>query len=741
MRTVVLSMMTAFAVIVLAQTEPPADANVVLQISIANGQPAFRMGETIPLLLNFSSKIKNKYEVNTALTDRSGRMDVEHYKVTPAESVVDPLLGHQSGMGGGIMSFRFLTEQPWTLPRDLNEWVRFLRPGKYKLSVTSHRATVKDASASMGSTPVSVVSNEIELTIVAATPAWQREVFDKAVSVLDQPVPPTPQQHEQYSSSRRQAMQELRFLGTPEATRELAKRFVREPTGGLEYLCMLGLLSSPETAVARRALEDELRNPDHAVEQSFLYALRTLESDPTDKGAHWREDQQRVLEQLITALPSKRGKALSVSLATAVNEAWNSDAVPKQTTDKLVQQLIAMFDQLPLEQQSMLLTYRWSKVASPAMLPILQRYAQAYPQFKTVGEPGANESLQLSASALRHWYELDPAGARPAIIREILRSPPRFDARLLGILPDKTLPEVDGPLLEHLLADQGCGQMSSVASLMARYATAAILPQVLVKLDPMLGRYGCDIQGGLLAYVLRVDPAAARPRIEKAISERGEGTSGSRHGLFQSISEKYYDPVLEEIAARSLDDPDLEVAMTAATLLGKFGSPAAEAVLMRRFEAWAARAKGREAELNPSPAERGRDWRELGLGTNLVLALTTGQSWLSDEPKLQRLAQLTEVKHLREQVIDRDLKVWSNPPFTISFGNSVDPPRFEAHVAQYELSSMAELQHKLAQFPSGAGFLLIVPHNQTPLNTKSASELRNFLHAHGYVIAGEKQEY
>jgi hypothetical protein len=739
-RIFLLSLLALFASAAEAQTTPPADTNVVLQVSVANGPQKFRIGETISLVLSFSSKIKNRYSVNTASMDRSGRMDVEHYNISPSEDVVDPLLGHQSGFGGGIMSFRFLTEEPWTLPRNLNEWVRFLRPGKYRLSVTSNRATVKDPSASMGSTPVSVRSNEIELTIVPATRAWETTVFQDAIAALNHAEPANPQEFDQYYKAKRQALDTLRFLGTPEAERELAKRFVRERVGSLDSVCMLGLLSAPDPHVAVLAMQEELRNPEHPIEQNFLYTLRTLESDPADKGAHWREDQQRVFEELVGALPLKRGAALSVSLGTAVNEAWNSDSIPKQATDKLVQQLIAMFDQLPLEQQSMLLTYRWSKVASPAMLPILRRYAEWNPAFKTVGEPGAYESLQLSASALRHWYELDPAGARLAIIREIVRPVPRFDSRVLGILPDKVLPEVDGPLLEHLAENDGCDQMSRIASLIARYATVAILPQVLVKLDPMLGRYGCDIQGGLLAYVLRVDPAAAKPRIEKAIADRGEGTIPSRHMLFQSISEKYYDPVLEEIATRSLDDPDLEVAMTAATLLGKFGSPKAEAALLRRFESWAAKWKGREAELNPSMAEMRRDY-ELGMGTNLAIALTTGKSWLTDWARLQRLAQLTEVKRLREQIIDRDLRIWSSPPFTISFENTFDPPRFEALVAQYEVSSMGDLEERVAQFPAATSFMLILPHNPTTENEKSTMELREFLSKKGFIVAGEKPAY
>jgi hypothetical protein len=113
---------------------------------------------------------------------------------------------------------------------------------------------------------------------------------------------------------------------------------------------------------------------------------------------------------------------------------------------------------------------------------------------------------------------LDPAGARPAIIAEISRPRPRFDARVLGILPDETLPEVDFTLAEYLAASHDSDGGSNLASLIARYATAAILPQITETLDPKIGKWACAVQNPLLAYVLRVNPAAARPRIEQAIA-------------------------------------------------------------------------------------------------------------------------------------------------------------------------------------------------------------------------------
>jgi len=722
-----------------AQSPPSVDRSVVLLVSITSDQSEFHIGETIPLQLAFSSAVKDRYQINMAQYDRSGRMNYENFNLSPAEGAVDPLEDHLGGIGGGLTGFNFLTPEPWVVNLNLNEWVRFTQPGQYHLIVTSNRVGIKDSSSPLGASPITARSNEVTLRIVPATKAWQRLITSSAVATLDQPTPGKPQDLEKYTKSRRKALETLRFLGTAEAVRELAKRLRGEDSGGLDYVCTLGLISSPEREAVRSALEHELVDPDHPISDNFLYTLRTINPNGEAPNQDWRDAQRKAVEALVEALPAKRGKALMVSLNTAVNEAWNAPDLPQQTTEKLVEQMVSMFDQLPLEAQNNLLTYRWDKIARPYMLPILRRYAQSYRDYPEMREVNAYNSLQLSASALRHWYELDPAGARSAIIGEIIRPRPRFDARVLGILPDKTLPEVDFPLAEHLTASDDFEGLSNIASLIARYATDAIIPQVTAKLDPSLGKWACAVQEPLLAFLLRVSPALARPRIEEAVTTRGKDFSACNHELFQRISEIHYDPVLEEIGIHSLDDPDPQVAMTAATMLGKYGSPAAESALWQRYTAWAAAWAGRESELDLTFAEQAGDRiYQLGFGENLVQAIATAKSWVSDERTLQRLSQFTRVRRIGDE-LDGYLKIWGNQPLVISFDNNPPPLGLDVRVAQYEFHSMDDLEEKLDQFPAGTKFTLGIPPTDSPANEHSLKELRTFLIGHRMLVAGEKR--
>lgn len=650
MRFLTLIFLVLIAGVATRAQSAPVDPKILLQVQVAGNQREFHLGEIIPLQLSFSSAVKDRYQVNMAQYDRSGRMEYEVFTVSPAEGAVDPMVSLIS-IGGGLTSFKFLSSTPWTIKLNLNEWVRFTQPGEYRLIVSSHRVAMRDRSTPEGSSPVTARSNEITLKIVAADPAWQTRVLNDAVKKLDEPAPLKPEQMEEYAAARRRAIETLRFLGTAGAAREMAKRLRGEDPGGLDNLCMMGLISSPDRSAVRTALDEALADPDHPIDGTFLNAMRIVNSDPNRVNSDWQEGQQRVIEQLLAALPGKRGKALSISLSTAVGLAWDLNTLPQQTTDKLMGQLVSIFDQLPLNQRNALLGFRWDKIKSPAMLPILKRYAESYVDFPEMRAEPAYESLQLSGNALQHWYELDPAAARSAVITEISRPRPRFSARVLGLLPDKTLPEVDFALAEHFLASDDLDGGSNLASLIARYATDAILPQITEELDSKIGKWACAIQNPILAYVLRVSPESARPRLEKAIAVRGKEFSACNHDLFQVVSEIHYDPILEDIAIKSLDDPDPEVAATAATMLGKFGSPAAESALWQRYTSWSEQWTGRESQLERMFAD-GLDDKvyQLGLGQSLMEALATGKGWAMDKTKLQRLSQLTKVPRLQQQL-------------------------------------------------------------------------------------------
>lgn len=197
--------------------------------------------------------------------------------------------------------------------------------------------------------------------------------------------------------------------------------------------------------------------------------------------------------------------------------------------------------------------------------------------------------------------------------------------------------------------------------------------------------------------------------------------------------------MLEQIAIESLDDPDVDVTMNAASaLVGDYGSPDAQPALLKRFKVWASSWSGRESELDLTFVDSGDRTKQLGLGENLMLSLTTARSWLADEAVLRHLVQLTNVKRIHDQ-LESYLTLWGNQPLVIGFNHNPPPGGFNAHIAQYGLTSLKALEDKLGQFPAGTKFILGVPRADSPENAHSLAELRVFLSNHRLIIAGEKQ--
>jgi hypothetical protein len=686
-----------------------SDQTVSLEVSVAGWQRTFQVGEVIPLQLAFSSAVPERYQINLATSDRGGRMEFEQFAVTPAADVVDPLATYERGMGGGLSGSAFLERRPTTIQLKLNEWVWFTKPGTYKLAVSSQRVEVLDEASASGTTPITVTSNQITLRIVPPKPAWQERVYREAVRMLDSPAPADSAEEDKWFTAREHAAETLRFLGTGDAARALAQRLRPEPYGSVESRCFLGLASSPERAVARDVLEEALADPDHPISPVFLAALREVRADPAASATDRLEEQRRRLEKLVQALPNKRGAALPVSLNTALEEAWGPVALPKETLETLTDQLISVFDQLPREQQETLLAHRWEKIATPALLPVVQRYAQL-PR----GATNRSSSDRLSIAALKRWHQLDPVGARPVVIREIADPHPRFDSRDVEILPEEVLPEADQALAENF--EQNGAGAAAVSALIARYATAAILPRVLAAVDAHPERWGCGEGSAILAYLLRVDAEGARVRLEKALDPSG-GRMPVCASLFTDTARIQFHPVLETVAIKR---STMSISCWPQTrrrcwgcwvARGRDATPTAIRTLDRAVGS--ARSRANLAWVNGS-SDRSF---ELTLARALVEAIAEGRSWLTDRDELQRLAGLNRGAALEQEFV-RYLRYWDENPLPIYFypsGRGV-----EGTVAQYRFASLDRLKEKLLQFPPATRFAASVSaHDSSPPRSKS----------------------
>ena len=108
----------------LAQNE----SGVSLTIRFADGTSRFHVGEIIPIELSFKASIPDTYDMEMRNYDRSGRLDIEGFHVTPPGR--DPLERYYSTgafIGGGLGGARELSSEPQVMREELNEWIALAR--------------------------------------------------------------------------------------------------------------------------------------------------------------------------------------------------------------------------------------------------------------------------------------------------------------------------------------------------------------------------------------------------------------------------------------------------------------------------------------------------------------------------------------------------------------------------------------------------------------------------------------
>jgi hypothetical protein len=232
-----------------------------------------------------------------------------------------------------------------------------------------------------------------------------------------------------------------------------------------------------------------------------------------------------------------------------------------------------------------------------------------------------------------------------------------------------------------------------------------------------------------LAYLLKIDPEAARSRLERALEARGEGFSACNHSLLAELGDLQNHPVLRELAIRSLDDPDPEIVGNAATYLAKYGDASAEEILWTRLVAWSGRWQGHEEQLRYNPNGNLAVAYIAGEGANLITALATGQGWLTNDAKLRRLLQLSVTSEQRQQT-EQYLKRWEARPWNIQY---IPVGEGEFDIAQYHTRSQKSAEEKLSQFPSGSRFLWL-GDRQLEGEEKAFDELSHFATKHGLIL-------
>ena len=415
------------------------------------------------------------------------------------------------------MGFDDLSNKPQPLFLEVNEW-RSLPPGSYRVHVVGFRVAIPSDDQSPFSAPaVPIVSNDVSFDVVEAGKVWQARELATAEATLDAAT--------SGSDEERHAARTLRFLGTEDATREMARRYGMGTNVEQEF--ELGLFSSPYRALAIQSMQNAMADPSHPVSRMYIDSLITLQlesdlrfafpvtyatvTDPTVIARINARDAERVKRRAILtnqAIASLGSKTPSARAETAVDLLTSGEPLKGETRDRVVEQLISVWDALSAQRQAPVFSAYWESVASPAWLPILRSIAD--------GSPNLNQDgVKLDrGNALERIYELAPTDGRNRILREIAHPQGDVGFDVLARLPDRELPQLDRDLVEGLKSDR---TSYLDRQLIARYASAgAFLPVRAFYESRSSQGFDCgDVS--LLRYFLRVKPDFGIPLTKAAL--------------------------------------------------------------------------------------------------------------------------------------------------------------------------------------------------------------------------------
>jgi hypothetical protein len=127
-----LTVLTLLSPILAQSVSGSSPSDVQLTIKVRDNQLTFHLGEVIPLELAFTSNSRDRYQLDMASYDRSGRLNEDKFVVEPSNGWDDPLdLYYRSYLGfigGGLRGSKVLNSEPAIISLELNEWVRFKAP-------------------------------------------------------------------------------------------------------------------------------------------------------------------------------------------------------------------------------------------------------------------------------------------------------------------------------------------------------------------------------------------------------------------------------------------------------------------------------------------------------------------------------------------------------------------------------------------------------------------------------------
>ena len=395
-----------------------APSDVHLTLAVTKSPAVYHLGERIVCELSFSASTPEKYGiVNIGYSRHSSGSGLETFIVTPSDGTADPHVDVSRRLpfiiaGSSLSSFTTLSSVPNVVQTDLNEWVRFNSPGVYRLQARSSRVGLFHESL-----PVALSSNEIEVNMLPADPAWTAGEISDIRKTLDS--------SESSSEQKTTAALRLRYLNTESSTAEMVRQLPDSANEPYYHALYQGLIESSFRKTAIRILQQTVRGPATHVSWDAVELLTTLalldeyedqpipeELSALQRSAQERRDRYsavsaRYAAELKASLPQRSGRALTDAIfALWKEQELHSQGAPSDSLVALRQEIVSIASDLTLNQQAWLLSIYWQGLPNQAsLLPLVKKLALSNQPIELtwVGR-------DLRKTALACWCDLDAAG-------------------------------------------------------------------------------------------------------------------------------------------------------------------------------------------------------------------------------------------------------------------------------------------------------------------------------------------
>ena len=735
-----------------AQTPAAAEpADLKMELRSATGSNRFQLGEVIPVEVLLSSSTANHYLEPCELFwegcfgyPQCRFFNQWSFDVQPATGWTD--VGRHGCMEISGPTFEVksadLTPEPKQYPYTLTTRFRFDTPGRYivrfSLTVGLDDETNQQGTQEKPDTKHHSVSKtaELVLEIVPAGDAWKKTVLEEGMSAMRAKSPGYTNPPSPAFLASQQRVDAFCNLGTAEA----AVAFAKLLSEGIDTRGCIKI--NPHKEDAKTEMGRLLVEPDVGVRAIFFVEYTKLlserEGNTGELAALLPEVIDQVRATLFASLPRKTPEAQIVSLETVLRAPtagyWLKPGsvydLRAAYSDAVIAVTAANFERLAPETQAALLDREWDHVRSPLMLGVVRRAAE-----------------KGNGWALLRWQELDPVAATAFMRAEMVLPEPRFSALFLR-LPAHLLPAEEQEMARNFVALSKQEELIREATLLHRYATREVLPEVLPFIDEHLASWSCELQVPVLAYLLKVSPADARVRLEKMMKTVRAPYCPNGEFL-PSLGYLEADAVLDGLAAEQITDLG-PLADDAAAYLRRYGSASMKPVVWEQFARWHRKyvesgAETRSKAGSVSPA----DYSFGSFDVSLRDAYMNAHGWMLSPQDVDKLYALLDEKDVKSMACNFNchglLSVGPGAGTYYIYGRVTDPlyppndrteylmstEPYQYQINQYGCRNLESLEEKLLQFPAGSKFSFAYTGSGQDVGDWAA--ISGFLHSHGYV--------